>query len=111
NHRIKNKTPWTARLTISHCDIEKLGTKDEHALSIVATGNSEIVVEHSVFDESSSIHIVHHDNCAVRFRHNLVRDNSLVPSVKLIGPSRSFFVAEGNSPKQKLFQGNHIYKS
>lgn len=111
NYRIKTRHPWTGRLKITHCDIQKLGTKDEHALSLGASGSSEIAIESCTFDESSSIHIVHMDNSAVRFRHNLVRENSLVPSEKLIDKSRSFFVAEGNSPTTKLFQGNHIYKS
>jgi hypothetical protein len=111
NHRIKTRYPWKGRLRITHCDIRKLGTKEGHALDIGAHGNAEITIENSRFDESSSIHLVHADTSTVRFRHNVVLENSLVPAVKLIDKSRSVFVAEGNSPRRKLFQGNHVYKS
>src|SRR5262249_15387342 len=95
NHRIKTKHPWTGQLKLAHCDIQKLGTNDEHALSLAVSGSGEIAIENCTFDESGSVHIVHLDNSDVRFCHNLVRENSLVPSVKLIDKSRSFLVTEG----------------
>ncbi len=114
-HQIRTSDTWRGRLTLAHCRCRQLGTaalKPEFpAIHVQAKGDAVVTIEHCVFDECAGVSVNNLDKSTTVFRHNTVLENSLVPVSKDIGDSRACFLARGNSPSPKLFQGNRIYKA
>lgn len=111
-HRIRTSSKWTGHVKIQHCDCKSVGTAAKSALELAATGTGEkIVIEQVVFDACGPIHLGNAEQSATIFRQNIIRANALVPVTNLPSESPSGFVATGNSPALKLFQGNRIDKS
>lgn len=120
NHQIKTKDNWTGHVKIAYCTFKQLGKEPPtaggrvsgyfHALELTAGGNADVTIEHSTFDQSSSVEIVNQGKSTTVFRNNTVLDNALTPADKAVELSTFFFYASGSSPARKIFQANHIYK-
>jgi hypothetical protein len=120
NHRIRSAGKWTGSVKINHCTLQKLGSPPEltsdgqrvgrefPALELTVAGSGSIVVENSVFEESSLIHIQTDEKSTARFRGNTIPENTIIAIDKDIGKSQGCFVAKGNSREPKFFQANYI---
>src|SRR5262245_23567292 len=78
HHKIRTKGKWTGRVRVVHGRIKRLGSKDNYtpdrrrllpdceAIILEASGRSEVVFEHCVFEECNSVEIVHHNQSLTR---------------------------------------------
>lgn len=122
-HRIRSEGSWTGSVRIRHCDIFQLGaapqlaadqsriTAEFPALDLTISGQGALVVEHCVLDECAAVHVRNDGESTTTFRANTMRENTLARADKDLHKSLPCFIAKGNSPARKLFQGNHIYRS
>jgi hypothetical protein len=114
-HQIRTAENWRGTFTMQHCRCEGLGKdtfKPEfHAINIRAAGEAKVTIEHCVFDACAGISVNNGGQSTTAFRYNRVLESSIVPVKKDLGDSRESFVARGNSPAQKYFQGNLILRA
>jgi hypothetical protein len=118
--RIRTKGGWTGSVRIAHCDIRQLGAAPKiegfrilaefPAIELSVQGKGALVVEHSDFDECAAVHVRNDGESTTTFRFNTLRENTLAHADKDVDRSRPCFVATGNSPARKLFQGNRVYR-
>lgn len=121
--RIRTADKWTGSLTIRHCDIRKLGAAakladdgsciaaEYPALDVKARGAAAVVLEHCLFEESSSVHLQNDGDSTAALRHNTFSENTLVRVDKDVGKSLPCVSARGSSKAPKFFQGNRIYRA
>lgn len=114
-HQIRTVDGWTGRLTLTHCRLKGLGTgalrPEVHAIRAHAAGEAAVRIEHCTFDGCAGVSVFNGGRSTTAFRYNTVLANSLVPVSKDIGDSRACFLAEGDSPVPKFFQGNRVFKA
>jgi hypothetical protein len=119
-HVIRTEGKWTGSVKITHCSLQKLGAppkftddnsrvaREFPALDLKASGKGRIVIEHSSFEESSSIHVQTDDESSAVFRGNTIPENAIVGIDKDIAKSCDSFVGRGNSRAPKFFQANLV---
>jgi hypothetical protein len=122
-HRIRSSGAWTGSVRIRHCDLRQLGaparlTEDKSrvavefpAVDLTITGTGALVVEHCVLDGCAAVHVQNDGQSTTTFRGNTILENTLAQADKDLARSSPCFVARGNAPARKLFQGNRIYRS
>jgi hypothetical protein len=111
NHQIRTAPAWKGQISITHTRINNLGTAQAPAIDVNAAGEASITIDHSRFDACGAVTIFNGGNSTTRFTRNTLLDTSLVPVDKDINKSKESFLARGNSPAPKFFQGNRIYKA
>lgn len=121
--RIRTDGEWTGAIRIHYCDVRRLGAlptfsaggdrigAEFPAFALSASGSSEVVIEHCIFDASSTTYVINNGNSTTTFRANTILENTLARADKDIAKSLPCFVAKGNSPARKLFHANRIERS
>jgi Right handed beta helix region len=110
-HLVVAADGWTGTLSIRNCDVDGLGTADEPALGLHASGSAAITIEGSRFSTSGQVNLHIGEHVSVIVTGNTIEADSLVPAVTLLLDSPPVFWVTGNSDGMKLFQGNRIFKA
>ena len=110
-HSIRSEGSWTGHVSIRGCDVVGLGDAETEAISLETSGQGFTTITDSRFDQSGAIHLTSYDDSTVTFRDNVILPSSRVALDPSFDASIPAFLAEGDSEKPKLFQGNRIYRS
>jgi hypothetical protein len=113
-HQIRTAENWKGRINLAHARVKGLGTgaikPEVYGIVVRASGDASVTIADTLFEESAGVNVINNGNSTTSFLRNRIAANCVVPVHKDIGSSRECFVARGNSPAKKLFQGNRIFR-
>jgi MYXO-CTERM domain-containing protein len=112
-HGIRAPEGWQGKMIARHCTFHAVGSVDQAALRLEASGAGQIRIEDSVFDASGGVIITALEGVSVDILRNTVLETSLVPvpmdsSDNTVDAFR--FQGFANTV-EKHFQGNRIFRS
>jgi hypothetical protein len=102
---------WTGTFTMNNCDVDGMGTADEPAIFLFATGTASIAIDGSRFASSGLLRFNLDGAASLSFRGNTIEASGLFPAVREFADSSPAFMVNGESTGANLFVGNRIYKS
>jgi len=109
-HGIVSQGPFSGRLHIHDCDFVGLGSVDAPAIAVEVAEPGSLVIERSTFSRSGGIELTNDDNTTTIFRDNVIFEDAALRLDPASDAATPAFKARGQSPAQKLFQGNRVYR-
>lgn len=113
-HQIRTGENWRGELRLRHIKLSDLGragiNPEIPAIDLVAGGTAKVDIEECTFSACGGVRLTNQGESQASFRRNTILADSLVAVSKDVGASRDCFLARGNSPAPKFFQGNRIFK-